>query len=62
MTELDEAADIRTESAPRTRPEVGSDARRGILGIDPIHFPTTVGEFDHRPDRRRGAGDLDRDR
>jgi GTP cyclohydrolase I len=39
VTELDETADIRTE--------VGSDARGRIVGIDPIHFPTTVGEFDH---------------
>jgi GTP cyclohydrolase IA len=51
VTELDEAADIRTdvgiEVSTELGPEVGSDGRRGILGIDPIHFPTTVGEFDH---------------
>ena len=51
MTELDEAADIRsdvgTEVSTDLGPEVGSDGRRGILDIDPIHFPTTVGEFDH---------------
>ena len=51
MTELDEATDIRTEVGSEVGtglgPEVGSDERRGILGIDPIHFPTTVGEFDH---------------
>jgi GTP cyclohydrolase I len=51
VTELDETADIRTEVGSEVGtglgPEVGSDERRGILGIDPIHFPTTVGEFDH---------------
>jgi GTP cyclohydrolase IA len=39
VTELDEAADIRTE--------IGTVGRSGLAGIDPIHFPTTVGEFDH---------------
>ena len=43
MTELDEAADIRTEVGT----EVGTDGRGGIGGIDPIHFPTKVGKFDH---------------
>ena len=42
MTELDEAADIRTEVGT----EVGTDGRGGIGGIDPIHFPTKVGKFD----------------
>ena len=26
---------------------IGTDGRGGIVGIDPIHFPTAVGEFDH---------------
>lgn len=43
MTELDEAAGIRTEVGT----EVGTDGRGGIGGIDPIHFPTKVGKFDH---------------
>jgi GTP cyclohydrolase IA len=43
VTELDEAADIRTEIGT----EVSTDGRGRIAGIDPIHFPTTVGEFDH---------------
>jgi GTP cyclohydrolase IA len=43
VTELDEAADIRTEVGT----EVGTDGRGGIGGIDPIHFPTKVGKFDH---------------
>ena len=34
MTELDEAADISRDGA-------------GSTGIDPIHFPERVGEFDH---------------
>ena len=47
MTELDETADIRTEVGSELGTEVGGDARGRIVGIDPIHFPTTVGEFDH---------------
>ena len=43
MTELDEAADIRTGVGTG----VGTDGRGGIGGIDPIHFPTKVGKFDH---------------
>ena len=43
MTELDKAADIRTEVGT----EVGTDGRGGIAGIDAIHFPTKVGKFDH---------------
>ena len=35
MTELDEAADIDRETTD------------GMGGIDPIHFPAQVGQFDH---------------
>ena len=35
MTDLDKAADI------------SRDGRDGMRGIDPIHFPQRVGEFDH---------------
>ena len=40
MTELDEAADTSRD---------GADGMRGggMSGIDPIHFPQRVGEFDH---------------
>jgi GTP cyclohydrolase I len=34
VTELDEAVDVGTDGA-------------GLRGIDPLHFPTRVGEFDH---------------
>ena len=51
MTELDEAADIRTEVGTEVGTGVGTgvgtDGRGGIGGIDPIHFPTKVGKFDH---------------
>ena len=47
MTELDEAADIRTEVGTEVGTGVGTAGRGGIGGIDPIHFPTKVGKFDH---------------
>ncbi len=39
MTELDEAADLGGDHTGRTR--------AGMAGIDSIHFPERVGEFDH---------------
>jgi GTP cyclohydrolase IA len=47
VTELDEAADIRTEVGTEVGTGVGTAGRGGIGGIDPIHFPTKVGKFDH---------------
>jgi hypothetical protein len=40
VTELDEAAEVSRHGADG--PRAGS-----MAGIDPIHFPQRVGEFDH---------------
>ena len=47
MTDLDEAADIRTDLDADVETQVGADGSSPLDGIDPIHFPTYVAEFDH---------------
>ena len=47
MTDLDEAADVRTELTADVGKQVGADGSSPLEGIDPIHFPSYVAEFDH---------------
>ncbi len=47
MTDLDEAADVRTEMNADVGKQVGADGSSPLDGIDPIHFPSYVAEFDH---------------
>ena len=47
MTDLDEAADVRTELTADVGKQVGADGSSPLDGIDPIHFPGYVAEFDH---------------
>ena len=48
MTELDKAPDLHTDLEADVGNEIGADGNRPLDGIDPIHFPTFVGNFDHR--------------
>ena len=47
MTDLDEAADVLTEMNADVGKQVGADGSSPLDGIDPIHFPSYVAEFDH---------------
>jgi GTP cyclohydrolase I len=47
VTDLDEAADVRTEMNADVGKQVGADGSSPLDGIDPIHFPSYVAEFDH---------------
>jgi GTP cyclohydrolase IA len=47
VTDLDEAADVLTEMNAEVGKQVGADGSSPLDGIDPIHFPSYVAEFDH---------------